>query len=115
MSAYEQHVEQPDRSWQYLLVSVTAAVVGAILLLEPLLPCALFPPPDPLRFCLRFLEHNADHCTRVPAQIAAEPYQTISFKIQAREIDSAEGMSWSHFDTDTKTLSFQFMFAQPKQ
>ena len=25
----------------------------------------------------------------VTAQIAAEPYQTISFKIQAREIDSA--------------------------
>ncbi|KAK4056572.1 CWF complex protein sap62 [Microbotryomycetes sp. JL221] len=66
MSAYEQHVEQPDRAWQYLL-------------------------------------------------IAAEPYQTIAFKIQAREIDSAEGMSWDHWDPDTKTLSFQFMFAQQQQ
>ncbi|KAM0788745.1 Splicing factor 3A subunit 2 [Microbotryomycetes sp. NB124-2] len=65
MSAYEQHVEQPDRAWQYLL-------------------------------------------------IAAEPYQTIAFKIQAREIDSNEGMSWDHWDPDTKTLSFQFMFAQQK-
>ncbi|KWU47354.1 splicing factor 3a [Rhodotorula sp. JG-1b] len=44
--------------------------------------------------------------------IAAEPYQTISFKIQAREIDSTEGMSWEHWDPDTKTLSMQFLFAQ---
>lgn len=47
-----------------------------------------------------------------PPQIAAEPYQSISFKIQAREIDSAEGMAWEHWDVDTKTLSFQFLFAQ---
>ncbi|KAM0751677.1 splicing factor 3a [Meredithblackwellia eburnea MCA 4105] len=63
MSAFEQHVEQPDRAWQYLVV-------------------------------------------------AAEPYQSISFKIQAREIDSGEGMSWEHWDVDTKTLSFQFLFSQ---
>lgn len=44
-------------------------------------------------------------------QIAAEPYQTISFKIQSREIDSGEGKSWEHWDPDSKTLSFQFMFA----
>lgn len=67
------------------------------------------------------------------AQIAAEPYQTVSFKIQAREIDSSslsslplhfpltsfpltgtEGMSWEHWDPDTKTLSMQFLFAQNK-
>ncbi|BGP23964.1 CWF complex protein sap62 [Rhodotorula toruloides] len=44
--------------------------------------------------------------------IAAEPYQTISFKIQAREIDSTEGMSWEHWDQDTKTFSLQFLFTQ---
>ena len=44
-------------------------------------------------------------------QIAAEPYQTISFKIQSKEIDSSEGMSWEHWDPDTKTLSFQFLYA----
>ncbi|GAA5831839.1 hypothetical protein JCM5353_006182 [Sporobolomyces roseus] len=65
MSSFEQHVEVPDRNWQYLL-------------------------------------------------IAAEPYQTISFKIQSREIDSTEGINWEHWDSDTKTLSLQFLFAQQK-
>ncbi|KAI5475910.1 hypothetical protein MNV49_000743 [Pseudohyphozyma bogoriensis] len=46
--------------------------------------------------------------------IAAEPYQTISFKIQAKEIDSTEGMSWEHWDLDTKTYSFQFLYAQER-
>ncbi|GAA6058852.1 hypothetical protein JCM10212_002796 [Sporobolomyces blumeae] len=46
--------------------------------------------------------------------IAAEPYQTISFKIQAREIDNTEGINWEHWDSDTKTLSLQFLFAQQK-
>ncbi|KDE07788.1 hypothetical protein MVLG_01887 [Microbotryum lychnidis-dioicae p1A1 Lamole] len=64
MSAFEQHVEQPDRQFQYLL-------------------------------------------------IAAEPYQTIAFKIQSKEIDSTEGMSWEHWDPDSKTLSFQFLFSAP--
>ncbi|KAL8277991.1 hypothetical protein RQP46_009623 [Phenoliferia psychrophenolica] len=63
MSSFEQHVEVPDRAWQYLI-------------------------------------------------IAAEPYQSVSFKIQAREIDSAEGMAWEHWDVDSKTLSFQFLFDQ---
>ncbi|SCV70976.1 BQ2448_3738 [Microbotryum intermedium] len=62
MSAFEQHVEAPDRQFQYLL-------------------------------------------------IAAEPYQTIAFKIQSKEIDSGEGMSWDHWDPDSKTLSFQFLFS----
>ncbi|SCZ98473.1 BZ3500_MvSof-1268-A1-R1_Chr7-1g09167 [Microbotryum saponariae] len=62
MSAFEQHVEQPDRQFQYLL-------------------------------------------------IAAEPYQTIAFKIQSKEIDLTEGMSWEHWDPDSKTLSFQFLFS----
>ncbi|GAA5892402.1 spliceosome assembly protein PRP11 [Sporobolomyces salmoneus] len=46
--------------------------------------------------------------------IAAEPYQTISFKIQSREVDSTEGINWEHWDPDTKTLSLQFLFAQHK-
>ncbi|GAA5882174.1 hypothetical protein JCM16303_002263 [Sporobolomyces ruberrimus] len=46
--------------------------------------------------------------------IAAEPYQTVSFKIQSREVDSTEGINWEHWDPDTKTLSLQFLFAQQK-
>lgn len=81
MSAFEQRVEVQDRAWQYLVVRPFT-----------------FPPP----------RWNVLNCF---GQIAAEPYQSIAFKIQAREIDSAEGMAWEHWDVDTKTLSFQFLFA----
>jgi len=52
--------------------------------------------------------------------VAAEPYETISFKLQAREIDHTEQLvlsalpnvrprqesgTWSHWDPDTKTFS----------
>jgi len=46
--------------------------------------------------------------------VAAEPYETISFRIPAREIedetDDAGYWNWSHWDPDTKQYSFQFMF-----
>ena len=58
--------------------------------------------------------------------IAAEPYETIAFKLQSREIDrrdtglvtsSAPGTrprpepsTWSHYDPDGKTFSIQVMF-----
>jgi len=46
--------------------------------------------------------------------VAAEPYETIAFRIPSREIeDEAEdktGWNWSHWDPDTKQFSFQFMF-----
>ncbi|SPO32090.1 related to PRP11 - pre-mRNA splicing factor [Ustilago trichophora] len=58
--------------------------------------------------------------------IAAEPYETIAFKLQSREIDrrdtglvtsSAPGSkprpepsTWSHYDPDGKTFSIQVMF-----
>ncbi|GAA96642.1 uncharacterized protein L969DRAFT_90550 [Mixia osmundae IAM 14324] len=42
--------------------------------------------------------------------IAAEPYQTIAFKVQSREIDHQPGKGWKHFDPDTKTYSLQFLF-----
>jgi splicing factor 3A subunit 2 len=47
--------------------------------------------------------------------VAAEPYETIAFRIPAREIEdeAEEGSStWncSHWDPDTKQYSFQFMF-----
>jgi len=45
---------------------------------------------------------------------AAEPYETIAFRIPAREIedetDDAGYWNWSHWDPDTKQYSFQFMF-----
>jgi len=49
--------------------------------------------------------------------VAAEPYETIAFRIPSREIeDESEdetGWNWSHWDPDTKQYSFQFMFREP--
>lgn len=46
--------------------------------------------------------------------VAAEPYETIAFRIPARELedesDDAGYWNWSHWDPDTKQYSFQFMF-----
>ncbi|KZT30752.1 hypothetical protein NEOLEDRAFT_34094 [Neolentinus lepideus HHB14362 ss-1] len=46
--------------------------------------------------------------------VAAEPYETIAFRIPAREIedetDDAGYWNWSHWDPDTKQYTFQFMF-----
>jgi len=48
--------------------------------------------------------------------VAAEPYETIAFRIPAREIedehDDVTGWNWSHWDAETKQFSFQFMFKQ---
>lgn len=52
--------------------------------------------------------------TYTQQQVAAEPYETIAFRIPAREIedesDDAGYWNWSHWDPDTKQYSFQFMF-----
>ncbi|CAF3198331.1 unnamed protein product [Rotaria socialis] len=61
MSGFEQHVEAPDRRWQYLL-------------------------------------------------FAAEPYETISFKIPSREVDKSEGKFWTYYNTETKQFFLQFAF-----
>lgn len=60
MSAYEQHIEPPDRDNQYLL-------------------------------------------------FAAEPYETIAFKLQAREVDKGSGF-FSYWDPDQKQFTFQFFY-----
>ncbi|KAG1784154.1 hypothetical protein EV702DRAFT_1210730, partial [Suillus placidus] len=45
--------------------------------------------------------------------VAAEPYETIAFRIPAREIedeaDDARYWNWSYWDPDTKQYSFRFM------
>ncbi|KAJ2338205.1 CWF complex protein sap62, partial [Coemansia sp. RSA 2671] len=64
MSAYEQHVEPPNRQYQYLL-------------------------------------------------FAAEPYETVAFKVQSREVDMRPGKFWSHWDMDTRKFTLQFFFRNP--
>jgi len=48
--------------------------------------------------------------------VAAEPYETVAFRIPAREIESEldddSEWNWSRWDPDTKEYSFQFMFRQ---
>ena len=60
-----------------------------------------------------FMLHTILSLTLV-LQVAAEPYETIAFRIPAREIedeaDDAGYWNWSHWDPDTKQYSFQFMF-----
>lgn len=42
--------------------------------------------------------------------IAAEPYETIGIKIQAREIDRGENKFWTWFDEDSREFWCQFLF-----
>jgi splicing factor 3A subunit 2 len=61
MSSYEQHIEPPDRNWQYLL-------------------------------------------------FAAEPYETIAFKVPSREIDKSENKFWTHWNPVSKQFFLQLAF-----
>ncbi|MCJ1308104.1 hypothetical protein MMC25_001756 [Agyrium rufum] len=66
MSAYEQKIEDPDKSYQYLLV-------------------------------------------------AAEPYETCGFKLQAREVDRSQNRFWQWFDEDSKEFWVQVMFKTERE
>jgi len=41
---------------------------------------------------------------------AAEPYETISFKVPSREIDKADGKFWTYWNPNTKQFFLQFHF-----
>lgn len=45
---------------------------------------------------------------------AAEPYETISFKVPSREIEKQEGKFWVYWNKDTKQFFLQFAFVNPK-
>lgn len=42
--------------------------------------------------------------------VAAEPYENVAFKIDAREIDQRQGRFWTYFDADTKDYYLQLFF-----
>jgi splicing factor 3A subunit 2 len=44
--------------------------------------------------------------------IAAEPYETVAFKVQDWEVDTPERKFYTHWDPDTKQFSLQFFFKQ---
>jgi len=41
---------------------------------------------------------------------AAEPYETISFKIPSREVDKSENRFWTLWNRETKEFFLQFAF-----
>ena len=47
--------------------------------------------------------------------VAAEPYQSCGFKLQAREIDRREGRYWTWFDEDSKEFWVQIMFKTERE
>lgn len=47
--------------------------------------------------------------------IAAEPYETCAFKLQAREVDKSPGKFWTHYDPDTKEFFLQLFFKTERE
>lgn len=47
--------------------------------------------------------------------IAAEPYETCAFKLQAREVDRREGRYWTWFDEDSKEFWVQVLFKTERE
>ncbi|NXY82289.1 SF3A2 factor, partial [Alcedo cyanopectus] len=45
--------------------------------------------------------------------MAAEPYETIAFKVPSREIDKAEGKFWTHWNRETKQVAASFSRQSP--
>ncbi|XP_060761345.1 splicing factor 3A subunit 2 [Neoarius graeffei] len=46
--------------------------------------------------------------------LAAEPYETIAFKVPSREIDKSESRFWTHWNRETKQFFLQFHFKMEK-
>ena len=47
--------------------------------------------------------------------VAAEPYETCGFKLQAREVDRREGRFWTWFDEDAKEFWVQVAFKTERE
>ncbi|KAI8051281.1 hypothetical protein BDF22DRAFT_692983 [Syncephalis plumigaleata] len=45
---------------------------------------------------------------------AAEPYETVAFKIQSRDVDRSEDRMWTHWDPDAKQYTLQFFFKRER-
>lgn len=47
--------------------------------------------------------------------IAAEPYETCGFKLQAREVDRRDSRFWTWFDEDSKEFWAQILFKTERE
>ncbi|KNZ44955.1 hypothetical protein VP01_863g4 [Puccinia sorghi] len=63
------------------------------------------------RFMSSFEQHveTADRAHQY-LLIAAEPYQTIAFKLQSQEIDNSDGKSWHHWDLECVTCCLFYLY-----
>ncbi|NWS28415.1 SF3A2 factor, partial [Polioptila caerulea] len=46
--------------------------------------------------------------------MAAEPYETIAFKVPSREVEKAEGKFWTHWNRESKQAFLPFHFKMEK-
>jgi len=47
--------------------------------------------------------------------IAAEPYETVAFRLQAREMDTSPGRFWTHWDPDAREFFLQLFYRAQRQ
>ena len=47
--------------------------------------------------------------------IAAEPYETVAFKLQAREVDKSQGKYFEYWDPDSKEFWVQVTFKTERE
>lgn len=47
--------------------------------------------------------------------VAAEPYETVAFKIPNKEIDRRPGDFWTRYDKDTNEFFLQLLFKAEKE
>lgn len=47
--------------------------------------------------------------------VAAEPYETCAFKLQAKEVDRRDGRFWTWFDEDSKEFWIQVLFKTERE
>lgn len=47
--------------------------------------------------------------------VAAEPYETVAFKLQSKEVDRSPGKFWTHYDKDTKEFFLQLFFKTERE
>ncbi|KAJ1730581.1 CWF complex protein sap62 [Coemansia biformis] len=63
------------------------------------------------RFMSAFEQHvEAPNSQYQYLLFAADPYETIAFKVQSREVDMRPGRFWSHWDRDTRKFTLQLFF-----
>jgi len=109
MSAFEQKREIPNRALQYMVVRLS------------FYPCLLPPPVSHLDPSLTPVFYTRTLCqtrhshqsTRANRQLAAEPYETISFAIPSKDMvddDEDPEATWEHWDADEKVYSCQLLF-----